>query len=197
MLFLLCASSSYVALRLARRFASIDLVQRQPSALAAAQALETAALDFTIDASGGGKASSSSSAWDAKVDQELLPALAAVGLGSRAISNEVAAVHFRNDTLPNALLGRYLEVRKDDVGYKRYFLDSFRFFFFFFLWPIFLSITDFYSMSRTGQRGACARHHGERASGHEVSPFERVVLRPERLPPTGAFPLQACPSPHP
>jgi len=100
-----------VALRLARRFASIDLVQRQPSALAAAQALEVAALNFTTnDDDDVGADGASSSMWAAKVEEELLPALAAVGLGSRAISNEVAAEHFRNDTLPNALLGRYLEV---------------------------------------------------------------------------------------
>ena len=48
-----------------------------------------------------------------------------------------------------------------------------------------------------GQQGADPRHHGERASGHQVSSVERVLLRPQRLPSTGAFPLQACSSSHP
>jgi hypothetical protein len=110
--------SRYAALRLARRFASADGVHKHPAALEAARALEAAAQAFgtapvadeTSDAAGD------AAFWLAKVEGELLPALEAVGLGSRALANDRALVHFRNGTLPNALLGRYLEVRRRPVA---------------------------------------------------------------------------------
>jgi len=106
----------YLLLRLVRRLLGADSLRAHPAALHALAELEALALDPAAGPGDDGSAASTA-AWEACGLGRLAPQMAsALGtVGGAALAKDAAFVGFRNDSLFNALLDRFLDATKAHI----------------------------------------------------------------------------------